>query len=149
MARGYYTINEIEKTESDILRALKWHLHPPTVMDYCEIYLTLFPLQYYKGYKEDRAGYRCSRSSFNGVTEIQALRCKCKAMVDIILGDVFFVDRANSVVALAVVLLATDEFRGCGRNATTLQTFLRNIQGVVNIHKPEFDSIISRLECSC
>jgi len=158
MAQGYYTVDDITTTELDILSALDWHVHPPTVIDYCDIYLTLLPQhqqQKQQHYKNDldsssssssQASLRSSTSS--SMVEKKMLECKCKHIAEVALNDVFFLDKAHSVIALAVVLLATDASRGCGRDPTALQTFLRNIQGVVNVHKSEFDSIIRRLECS-
>uniref|UniRef100_A0A7S4AXD1 Cyclin N-terminal domain-containing protein n=1 Tax=Pseudo-nitzschia australis TaxID=44445 RepID=A0A7S4AXD1_9STRA len=149
MAQGYYTKIDITTTECDILEVLNWHVNPPKVIDYCDIYLTLFPQHQYKQCRKSTHSLASSGLPSNSMTEKRMLECKCKSMVDVVLDDVFFIDKVNSVIALAVVLLATDIFRGCGRDAFALQTFLRNIQGVVNIQKQEFDSIIQRLECSC
>ena len=149
MAQGYYTKIDITTTECDILEALNWHVNPPKVIDYCHIYLSLFPQHHYKQCRKSTNSLASSGLPSNSMTEKYMLECKCKSMVGIVLDDAFFVDKINSVIALAVVLLATDIFRGCRRDAFALQTFLRNIQGVVNIQKQEFDSIIQRLECSC
>eukprot|EP00536_Pseudo-nitzschia_multiseries_P002024 jgi/Psemu1/301178/fgenesh1_kg.27_\ len=148
MGQGYYTKRDIMETEWNILKALNWHMNPPNVIDYCDVYLALFPRQN-KRYGTDKNPCTSPQLSSNGAAKLQVLKYKCQAMVEVVLDDVFFVDKANSVIALAVVLLATDAFRGCGRNASTLYTFLRNVQGVVNIDKIEFDSIIQRLECTC
>ena len=144
MTQGYFTENDITTTERDILSALNWHVNPPTVIDYCDIYLNLFPLHQEETKKKK-----------------EMVQCKCKYITtEIVLDDDFFLDKPHSVIALAVVLLATDASRsgngigddgddGIGNSDIALQTFLRNIQGVVNVHELEFDSIIRRLECSC
>ncbi|OEU21099.1 hypothetical protein FRACYDRAFT_234725 [Fragilariopsis cylindrus CCMP1102] len=140
----YFTENDITTTERDILSALNWHVNPPTVIDYCDIYLNLFPLHQEETKKRK-----------------EIVQCKCKYITtEIVLDDDFFLDKPHSVIALAVVLLATDASRsgngigddgndGIGSSDIALQTFLRNIQGVVNVYELEFDSIIRRLECSC
>ncbi|VEU39365.1 unnamed protein product [Pseudo-nitzschia multistriata] len=152
MAQGFYTADHITTTERDILEALNWHVNPPTVMDYCDVYLTLFPQHIYGCYGNDAYSPASQWSSSKRVGEKQRrkCRCRCQSMVGIVLHDVFFVDKPNFLTALAAVLLAADAFRGCARdNSFVLEHFLRNIQGVVNIQKEEFDSIIRRLECYC
>jgi len=160
MAQNYYTQDDITTTECDILSALNWHVHPPTVIDYCDVYLTLFPQQHqhnHQRYKNDSNSSSSTSSqspslpspSTMAEAEKQILEGKCKDIAEAALEDEYFLDKAHSVIALAVVLLATDASRGCGRDPTALQTFLQNIQGVVNVHKSEFDSILRRLECSC
>lgn len=159
MAQNYYTQDDITTTECDILSALNWHVHPPTVMDYCDVYLTLFPQHQHnhQSYSNETESSNSSSStssspslpSPSNMTEKQILECKCKYIAEAALDDEYFLDKAHSVIALAVVLLATDASRGCGRDPTALQTFLQNIQGIVNVHKSEFDSILRRLECSC
>jgi hypothetical protein len=181
MAQGYYTEHDITTTERDILSALNWHVNPPTVIHYCDIYLNLFPLHhnYYSlrhrhRHRDHHRDYHCDHHYYQEETKKKKERVqrKCKYIAtEIVLDDDFFLDKPHSVIALAVVLLATDASRsgngngtdgfgnggdgigdgndGIGNNDIALQTFLRNIQGVVNVHELEFDSIIRRLECSC
>ena len=153
MAQGYYTEADITTTERDILTALNWHVHPPTIIDYCDVYLNLFPRQQQDGRQNDMEySIISSQSSLYSeicVAEKEMLEYKCECIAENVLDDEFFLDKSNSVTALAIVLLATDASRGCGRDPTALQTFLLNVQGVVNVHKPQFDSVLRRLERFC
>jgi len=186
MSQGYYTENDITTTERDILSALNWHVHPPTIIDYCDIFLDLFQRSNNNNNNLGvvaTTGHNHNHTSMD--KEKQMVHCRCKHIItDVVLTDgEFFLDKPHSVIALAVVLLATDAARsgrsnggdnksgGCtasknrkssnsssssSRRRSTycdtdyvLQTFLQNIQGVVNVNEYEFDSIIRRLECSC
>mmetsp|Transcript_10559 Transcript_10559/g.22373 ORF Transcript_10559/g.22373 Transcript_10559/m.22373 type:complete len:232 (+) Transcript_10559:3-698(+) len=153
MAQGYYTEADITTTERDILTALNWHVHPPTIIDYCDVYLNLFPRQQQDGRQNDMEysiiSTQSSLYSEICVAEKEMLEYKCECIAENVLDDEFFLDKSNSVTALAIVLLATDASRGCGRDPTALQTFLLNVQGVVNVHKPQFDSVLRRLERFC
>jgi hypothetical protein len=146
MAQGFYTKSHITATECVILETLEWHVNPRTVIDYCHIYLALFleggtDLMY--------SSHSVPEALCNVEREQITMVSKCKYMVGIVLEDLVFMDKPKSVVALAVVLLVTDESYHYVRNPLILHAFLQRIQGVVNIHKCEFDAIMQRLEFYC
>jgi hypothetical protein len=126
--------------EREILLALDWHISPPTLTDFCNIYIDLL------------------RTGTPDPTTCVAILRKCEYFAEMTLDDVFFLDKDSSIVALAIVLLSTDDLRGShsrnkcvkhryGSNDDNILTaFLRNIQGVVHIQNAEFDSILRRLE---
>jgi hypothetical protein len=115
-------------------------------MEYCTSYLQLlFPQQQQHHSHNNNNDYEDNSESSSGA------RQKCEYFADLAINDSFFLGKASSEVALAVVLLATDTSRcsSCRRDLQSgaLNTFLKNLQGVVSIHGPEFDSILRRLEC--
>jgi hypothetical protein len=143
MARGFYSYDDMITTERDILVTLDWHLNPPTVMDYCSIYLHLFPID--GNHIQDFEDYK-----------FLVLR-KCRYLAEVALDDIFFIDKESSTVALAVFLLATDASRMTVGDAnrrerrrsyfTSISSFLSKIQGIVNISDSQYDAIHRRLQC--
>lgn len=141
ISRNYYSHDCVLATERAILVSLKWHVNPPTVMDYCGIYLNLL----WNPYEEN-------------VVSWLAMRKKCEYFAELMLADVYFLDKANYTVALGIVLLVTNAYWGRGnrrkkqrrrqrRDTSGASTeFLQEIEGVVDIHNAEFDSIVQRLE---
>lgn len=137
ISQGFYTPHDITATERDILLALDWHVNPPTVSCFCKMFLDLFPFEH-----DD-----CEPQSMSCMS-----RHQCEYLAELALDDVFFLDKAASTVGLAVVVLVTDSLRNKATSRRrsrggALSTFLQSIQGVVNVHNSEFDSILRRLEC--
>jgi hypothetical protein len=148
ISQGFYTPHDITATERDILLALDWHVNPPTVSCFCRLFLELFPSTF--------QDYEQHPHSSSYIT-----RHQCEYLAELALDDVFFLDKAASTVALAVVVLVTESLwsnrkscddyhysknhRRCRDKA--LCEFLQNIQGIVNVSNSEFDSILRRLEC--
>jgi hypothetical protein len=146
ISQKLYTAEDIAATERNILLALDWHVNTPTTYCFCRVFLELFP------FKEQDFDQKCE----NGIQTMSAIaRHQCHYLAELALYDVFFLDKAASTVALAIVILVMDALRSkrmipLGRRrrcAGALGSFLQNIQGVVNVHNLEFDSILRRLEC--
>ncbi|KAG7360695.1 cyclin-like protein [Nitzschia inconspicua] len=143
ISRNFYSKEDVYATERDILLSLEWHVNPPTVVEYCNVYMNFL-------------GHHLERDF---PTTTVAIRKKCEYVTELVLGDAFFLDKANATVALGIVLLVTDVFRGTssrgksqkrrhGRgNDGLLPAFLQSISGVVSIRNADFDSILTRLKC--
>ena len=43
IARGQYTVEQVEQMEKDLLRALDWRVNPPTSLEFVRLYLELIP----------------------------------------------------------------------------------------------------------
>lgn len=43
MSRGFYSVRDVTLAEQDILKALKWHVNPPTSPSYVRMFLQVFP----------------------------------------------------------------------------------------------------------
>jgi hypothetical protein len=140
ISQGLYSEDNFCAVERDILLAVDWHINPPTVMDFCDIYIDLLWI----GPPDPAVSV--------------AIRHKCEYFAETALDDVYFLDKPNAIVALAIILLLIDDFRGLESrykslwrrygsvNDDILTAFLRNIQGVVHIQNAEFESILRRLE---
>ncbi|KAG7357218.1 cyclin-like protein [Nitzschia inconspicua] len=143
ISRNFYSKEDVYATERDILLSLEWHVNPPTVVEYCNVYM------HFLGHHLER----------DFPTTTVAIRKKCECVAELVLDDVFFLDKANATIALGILLLVTDVFRGTssrgksqkqrhGRGNDGLFTaFLKSISGVVNIRNADFDSILTRLKC--
>ena len=123
MSRGFYSARDVISKEQDILTSLNWHVNPPTVIDFCRLYMRLFP----------------GRLPF----EVEAIG---QYIAELALDDVYFIAKSSSRVALATVLLATQR---SGVSVKHTHGFLQNLRGTVNIESSEFDSIHRRLDCLC
>jgi hypothetical protein len=128
MSRDFYTEEDITLAELDILKALDWHVNPTTVIDFCRLYMRLFP----------------SRQQELSCGGVEAM---CQYLAELALDDVYFLSKPASLVALATTLIAIQRSGTTTPNET--QGFLANLRGLVNIQSSEFDSILRRLECLC
>ncbi len=124
MSRGFYTPEHIIESELEILSALEWHVNQPTNMDYCRLYLNLFP------------------NTRNEDTIIAS----CQHLAELALYDVYFIAMPTSCVALATVLLASQRF---GVSSPETEGFLENLRGLVNVKTDELDALLRRLESLC
>lgn len=123
ISQGLFRDDEITEAEIEILKALQWHVNPPTVLEYCELYLDLHPSE-------------ASRRVLSS----------CEYLADLAVADEFFISRAPSVIALGVVLLATQQ---AGIPFAESQGLLKNLKGLVRVQGDTFESVFQRLECLC
>lgn len=121
MSRGFYNKQHITEAELDVLDALNWHVNPATVMDFCRLYLHLFP---------------------NSLDE-EMLHASCQNLAELALDDIYFINKPTSLVALSAVLLAAQRF---GVSFDETQGFLANLQGLITVETLEFDGLFRRLE---
>lgn len=126
MSRGFYTEEHIAESELEILTALDWHVNQPTVMEYCRLFLKLFPYSWH-----------------NNEDEILA---SCQHLAEQSLYDVYFIPLPTSCVALAIVLLTSQRHQV---SLPETEKFLENLQGRISLTTKEFDAVFHRLECLC
>lgn len=84
LSRGYYSLEQMEKTEYDVLHRLQWHVHPPTPQLFISHFLP-----------------SCS----TGSSEIQDL---ASFMVELSVMDYYFVSYKPSELAIAALLNAME-----------------------------------------
>jgi hypothetical protein len=87
LSRGFFTLEQMEKMEYDILQRLQWHVHPPTPQLFVKHFL------FFLSAKEQ---------------EVHDLTL---FMVELSVMDYFFVSYKPSEVAFAALLTATEELR--------------------------------------
>lgn len=121
MAGGVYDAEEIQETELEILQTLQWHVNPPTVMTFCDVYLKLHDTQLSKN-----------------------VYSTCEYMAEVAIADEYFISKNASSIALAIVLLAT---RKEGVRFTWTQKLLQELRGRLFVEGDEFESILQQLEC--
>ena len=85
LSRGFFTLDEMEKMEYDILQRLQWHVHPPTPQVFVKHYL------YFLG-QEDKEIYDLAQF----MTELSVM-------------DYFFVGYRPSEIAIAALLNAVEK----------------------------------------
>jgi hypothetical protein len=123
ISQGLFQAEQITAAELEILKALQWHVNPPTVMAFCKLYFYLY------------------------ASEVpHRVYASCENLADLALADEFFISKAPSVIALCVVLLATQQ---TGMPLAESHGFLKNLQGLVRVQGDTFDSVFQRLECLC
>lgn len=121
-SNGRFTADDITATELDILKNLKWHVNPPTVMGFCNLYM-----DFYGSLSPRVFAY-------------------CRYLADAALADEFFISKPSSVIALGIMLLATQKE---GMPFPESHKLLENLQGLVQVNEDEFNSVFRRLECLC
>jgi hypothetical protein len=85
LSRGFFTLEETERMEYDILQRLQWHVHPPTPQLFIKHFLLLLRM------------------------ERQDIQDLVQFIVELSVMDYFFVCYKPSEVALAALLNAMDE----------------------------------------
>jgi hypothetical protein len=121
MSRGFYSSADIILTERDILKALEWHVHPPTAMGFCRLYW-----------------------SFLSQEPSVDMQMTCATMTDITVADPLFVSYKPSAIGLAVVLHAA---RLDGADKRTTERLLSKLQGLVSTsNNQDFDFVFHHLE---
>jgi len=124
MTGGYFSEDHVEEAELDILTALEWHLHPPTIVEYCHLYIQLFP---------------------TGIEAEKMLRYG-RSLSPLLLKDTFFIGCPASLCALATILMAAQRY---GSTYQEVKYFLNSLQGLVDVQSEDFDSILDRVESLC
>jgi hypothetical protein len=124
ISHGLFTLSDITTTELNVLMVLKWHVNPPTVMTFCDLYL----------------------KSFSSVTLSRRMFVNCQYMADVALADEFFISKPSSLIALGIICLSIQKDK---LPFTEGKNLLESLQGLVHVHGDEFDSIFQRLECVC
>ena len=121
MAQGLFQAKDIADAELEILQALKWHVAPPTIMQFVGMYANLLP---------------------SHVPE--SVYTSCEYMADLALADEFFIPKSASLVALCILLTATQQE---GLSLIESRGLLKNLQGLVHVKGETFDCVLQRLEC--
>jgi hypothetical protein len=120
MSRGFYSSEDITLTERDILKALEWHVHPPTAMGFCRLYWSFLPQE-----------------------PSVDMQMTCATMTDITVADPLFVSFKPSAIGLAVVLHAA---RLDGADKGRLKDFSK-LQGLVSTsNNQDFAFVFHHLE---
>jgi hypothetical protein len=124
MSRGFYSSEDIAQTERDVLKALEWHVHPPTAMGFCRLYWSFLPQE----------------------PSIE-MQMTCATITDITVADPLFVSHKPSAIGLAAVLHAA---RLDGADKKTTEGFLSNLEGLVSTsNNQDFDFAYHHLEKLC
>jgi hypothetical protein len=106
LSRGFFTLEQMEMMENDILQRLQWHVHPPTPQVFVKHFLFFLS------------------------TEEQDIQDLSQFMVELSVMDYFFVCYKPSEVALAALLNAMDEIfpRRSGQIKFPFQSKLLDLQ---------------------
>ena len=131
MSRGFYSRLEIEETEQEMLMALGWHVNPPIVMEYCRYFIQLL----FTGDDDEQ------QTLLSGVVEET-----CSYIAEMALDDTYFISKPKSMIALSIMLVATQR-----HSVSPIQTqgLIKILSGLINIQSPEFDAILRRMEILC
>jgi hypothetical protein len=121
MARGYYSMEDITSTELDMLQALDWHVHAPTVMTYCRLYMALFP----PPTDTTAATNDTTTTTTNQEKKNYRMEASCQVLSELVVADSYFINKSNASVALAVVLLTA---RRQGRSAGDTIQFMSQLE---------------------
>jgi len=97
ISHGVYSKEEIEAMEIDILFALNWHLHGPTILEFAQQFLALLPQSATKDHK-----------SLQTATVMEY----CRLQSEFATGDYFFVSKKPSIIAIASICNALNEASG-------------------------------------
>lgn len=119
---GMFPAQRFVAMELEMLKTLKWHVNPPTIMSYCHSYLEISQM-------------KVPKSVF----------ATCEYMAEVAIADEFFIAKSASGIALGIVLLATGQEKL--PFASTLKFLLEQLRGLAFVEYEEFDSIIQQLEC--
>lgn len=87
LSRGYFSLEDMEKMEVDILNRLNWNVHPPTPQTFTKHFLLLL---------------RIEEHDVHDLSQF---------LVELSVMDYFFINFKPSDIAIAAVLLATDRLR--------------------------------------
>eukprot|EP00980_Cylindrotheca_fusiformis_P020789 scaffold7770_cov94-Cylindrotheca_fusiformis.AAC.1 len=123
ISQGMFDEAQIMQTEREILNAVQWHVNPPTMTSFCELYMDLYSTKLPR-----------------------RVHSSCEYLTELALADEFFVSVPASVTALGIVLLATQQ---AGIPFSKTQEILMNLQGLVRVQGETFDTVFERLECLC
>jgi Cyclin, N-terminal domain len=102
MSRHFYSLADLQATERDILRTLQWHVHKPTVTQYCRLYQSLLQSADAAALPSVMIPFPASAVCAN----MSPCEDQCMELAAMALRQVDFASFDPSLVALAVVLLA-------------------------------------------
>lgn len=117
LSRGYFTLEQMEKMEHDVLQRLQWHVHPPTPQTFVKHFLFFLSIEEH---------------------EVHDLS---QFMVELSVMDYFFVSYKPSEIAIAGVLIAFDRLqpqREAGANFPFNKT-------LIDVETPQVRACRSRL----
>jgi hypothetical protein len=100
LSKGFFTIQQMEKMEYDVLQRLQWHVHPPT------------PQVFVKHFMLFLISHDCEERDLHDLAQFY---------VELSAMDYFFVDYKASDVALASLLNAMETASTSTSQETTLQ----------------------------
>lgn len=117
LSRGYFTLEDMQKMEINVLNRLNWHVHPPTPQTFVKHFLLFLRI------------------------EEHDIHDHSQFLVELSVMDYFFVNFKPSDIAIAAVLLATERLRPHS-NIRFKFPFDRDL---VNIESPEIYACRERL----
>jgi hypothetical protein len=117
LSRGFFTLEEMEKMEYEVLQRLRWHVHPPTAQLFVKHFLLFLSIE---------------------ENELQDL---AQFMIELSVMDYFFVSYKPSEIAMAALLNSMDRL-GSQANLTNDFPFNCNF---VDIHSPAVHACRERL----
>lgn len=88
LCKNAFAAEDFAQMEYDILSALNWRVHGPTVLSFLEYFFALIP----------------TATSMQNKVTWQILKQKSKQYIEFILGDFYFVTRRPSTVAIAIIV---------------------------------------------
>lgn len=117
LSRGFFTLEEMEKMEYEVLQRLRWHVHPPTAQLFVKHFLFFLSVE---------------------ENELQDL---AQFMIELSVMDYFFVSYKPSEIAMAALLNSMDRL---GSQAKLTNDFPFN-SNFVDIHSPAVFACRERL----
>uniref|UniRef100_A0A7S2WJA6 Cyclin-like domain-containing protein n=1 Tax=Eucampia antarctica TaxID=49252 RepID=A0A7S2WJA6_9STRA len=115
LSRGFFTEDHVTAMEESILRALSWHLHPPTYLSFVREFLLLIQTSC------------CSSSEYRAIVE------NARFLTELGVCDYFFVTRKPSSVALACLLNAFESIRTINARETIYRRFTQDVRDVAGL----------------
>ncbi len=117
LSRGFFTLDDMERMECDMLQRLQWHVHPPTPQRFVRTILRLIAAE------EDG--------------RVQAIHNLANFMAELAAMDYFFTPYKSSEIGMAAILNSLDELNPTQRHRNE-EVFSRvcqdfGITGVGNI----------------
>lgn len=119
MSRGYFSTEDFEEAEMDMVDSLQWRLSPPTA--------NCFMVELWKHYH-------------NEVPEEWV--SLCEEILEMSVADAYFVPRKKSQLAVAAILLSGEK---CGLPQEELDLFCHTIKDIVDVNNDEFQDIVMHL----
>ena len=125
LSRGQFEAKHIEEMEWQILSALGWKLHPPTLFAFCSHFLLLLPNE-------------TSQSVRKELFELAIY------MAELSVCDSYFVHFKASTIAFAAILNVVEELPYSRLPAGTRETFLRELAYRVGLNFASSDVMAAR-----
>mmetsp|Transcript_4162 Transcript_4162/g.4724 ORF Transcript_4162/g.4724 Transcript_4162/m.4724 type:complete len:321 (-) Transcript_4162:1343-2305(-) len=129
LSRGYFSTEHIIAMEGAILRALDWHVHPPTAFTAVKYFMILLP--------NSNSSSNSTHNIYNEVRELS------RFMTELSVCDYFFVQKKPTSIGLAALLTALELIGKGNLTQESIDTFLSN---VVNVAGCDYNSS-QVLEC--